>query len=39
MTKGTQELSNHVGKELKIGHKGFTLGIKIKVCQNDLAPM
>jgi hypothetical protein len=35
-TKETQELN---GGELNIGPKGFTLGIKTKVCQNDLEPM
>jgi hypothetical protein len=38
-TKETQELGSLIGGELKIGPKGFTLGAKIKVCQNDLAPM
>jgi hypothetical protein len=34
-TKETQELSNPIGGELKIGLNGFTLGVK--VCQNDYA--
>jgi hypothetical protein len=37
-TKETQELSNPIGGKLKIGPKAFTLGVKTKVCQNDLAP-
>jgi hypothetical protein len=37
--KETQELSNSIGRELKIGSKGFILGVQTKVCQNDLAPM
>ena len=36
-TKETQELSNLIGGELKIGPKGFTLGVKTKVCQTELA--
>jgi hypothetical protein len=39
MTKKTQELSNPIAGELKIGPKGFILGVKTKVCQNDLVPM
>jgi hypothetical protein len=39
LTWETQDLSNHIGGELKIGPKDFTLTIKTKVCQNDLAPM
>jgi hypothetical protein len=39
MTKETQELSNPIGRELKIGFKGFTLRLKTKVCQNDLKPI
>jgi hypothetical protein len=31
-TKETQELSNPIGGEIKIGPKGFTLGVKTKVC-------
>jgi hypothetical protein len=38
-TKETQELSNLICGELKIGLKDFILGVKTKVCQNDLAPM
>jgi hypothetical protein len=38
-TNETQELSNFIGEELKIGPKSFTLGVETKVCQNDLAPM
>jgi hypothetical protein len=37
-TKETQELNNPIGGEQKIGPKGFILGVKTKVCQNDLAP-
>ena len=37
-TKETQELRNPNGEELKIGPKDFTLGLKTKVHQNDLAP-
>jgi hypothetical protein len=36
MTKKTQELSNPIAGELKIGPKGFILGVKSKVCQNDV---
>jgi hypothetical protein len=39
MFKETQGLSNSIGEELKIGPKGFTLGVETKVCQNDLMPM
>jgi hypothetical protein len=38
-TKETQELSNPSSGEQEIGPKNFTLGVEIKVCQNDLAPM
>jgi hypothetical protein len=34
-TKKTQELSNPFGGEFKIGPKGFTLGVKTNVYQND----
>jgi hypothetical protein len=30
--KETQESSNYIGREVKINPKGFTLGIKTKVC-------
>jgi hypothetical protein len=36
--KETQELSSHIRGELKLDPNGFTLAIKTKVCQNDLAP-
>jgi hypothetical protein len=35
----TQKLNNPIGGELKIGPKGFTLGVETKLCQNDLVPM
>jgi hypothetical protein len=35
MTKETQKLSNPIGGELNIGPKGFTLGVKTEVYQND----
>jgi hypothetical protein len=38
-TKETQELNNPIGGKIKIGPKGFILGVKFKVFQNDLAPM
>jgi hypothetical protein len=38
-TKETQELNDPIGGELKIGPKDFVLGLKTKVCQNDLVPM
>jgi hypothetical protein len=38
-TKETQELSNLIGGELKIGPKAFILGIETRVCPYDLAPM
>jgi hypothetical protein len=37
--KEPQESSDPIGRELKIGSKGFILGIKTKVHQNDLAPI
>jgi hypothetical protein len=37
--KETQELSNPIGGDSKLGPKGFTLGAKTKVCQNVIVPM
>jgi hypothetical protein len=35
----TQQLNNPIGGELKNGPKDLSLGVDMKVCQNDLAPM
>ena len=37
--KSIQGLGNPIGGELKIGLKGFALGVKTKVCQNDITPI
>jgi hypothetical protein len=34
-TKETQKLRNSIGGELKIGPKGFILGVKTNVYKND----
>jgi hypothetical protein len=37
--KETQELSNPIGGDSKLGPKGFTLGVKTKICGNDIVPL